>query len=361
MFMTITGINSLDITSGKLLSPGYLVASWTDDQLEWNRSEYNGIVRFSIASSDIWTPLFVQFDATDSEFNLTPAWVYDNGTVILLVAGLFEGTCELDVLRYPFDEHVCYFAIQPSASDASEIQLRPMSDNYSLSQFSKHGEWDVTGSISSITEFTEPVTNMKFISLTRTLTISRRHMFTTMHTSIPLVLLATLNLMVFLVPLNSGERITFSTSILLNFVFFTSNISENLPHNSLRLSYCSMFMATLNVTTSLGVIVSVILCRMQHETVIPVPVSLKLLVAKFIACRSRRRTKLTKVESIKRATVTDVDEMSYTENETPDKEGGDINVTWSSVAEMLDCIIFDINLLVLIIIGAVFSCLYSLN
>ena len=84
-------------------------------------------------------------------------------------------------------------------------------------------------------------------------------MFITVHTSIPLMLLALLNVFVFVVPLNSGERITFSTSILLNYVFFTSTISDDLPHNSVRLSNSSIFMATLNVTTTLDVIASVIL------------------------------------------------------------------------------------------------------
>ena len=121
--MTLTGIHNLDIISGKLLSPGYLVASWTDNLLKWNHTSFNDVNRFSVSSNDIWTPGFIQFDATGFDMNLFPAWVYANGTVIQLMGGLFEGACELNVLRYPFDEHVSMFSMQPDSSEASEVDL----------------------------------------------------------------------------------------------------------------------------------------------------------------------------------------------------------------------------------------------
>ena len=363
--MTLTGIHNLDIISGKLLSPGYIVASWTDDQLKWNHTSFNDVDRFSVSSNDIWTPGFIQFDATGFDMNMFPSWVYDNGTVIQLMGGLFEGACELDVLRYPFDEHVCVFSMQPDSSDASEIDLKVIPDTHETNLFSNHGEWEVTDSFSNVIDFVEPITYFKFKVLTRTLKISRRHMFTTVHTSIPLMLLALLNVFVFVVPLNSGERITFSVSILLNYVFFTSSISDDLPHNSVRLSYSSIFMATINVTTTLDVIASVILCRMYHETIFPVPDKLKRFVCRYISCRLRKKKTVNKVESLKTLDLKDADEISYIGKDIPNLEVTDdneeIKVTWATVAEMLDAILFDIHLLVVCTISIVFVCLFNIG
>ena len=142
--MTLTGIHDLAIISGKLLSPGYIVASWTYDQLKWNHISFNDVDCFSVSSDDIWIQGFIQFDATGYNMNLVPAWVYANGTVIQLMGGLYEGACELDVVRYPFDEHVCVFSMQPDSSDASEIDLKVIPDTQGTTMFSDHGEWEVT-------------------------------------------------------------------------------------------------------------------------------------------------------------------------------------------------------------------------
>ena len=364
--MAITGIFSLDIISGKLFCPGYVVATWTDEQLKWNSSDFSGITRFSISSSDIWTPEFVQFGSTESQFTLKPAWVYENGTVIWIVGGLFEGLCNLDVLRYPLDEHVCEFRIQPKAYDRTEIEFKLFSDSDGLEFFTEHGEWEIISSVSSILKFYEPISMIEFVGLTRTLTVARRYLFVLIHTAIPLILTSILNVMVFLVPLRSGERITFSTAILLNFVFFTSNMSEDLPHNSLRISLCSIIMTITNITTTLGVIASVILCRMHHETIVPVPNSLKAFVTNFIACRIRRCTNVTKVETLNVIEGKDEDNISFIEtasikNKANDIAAQDITVTWSSVAESFDLIMFDMSLLFLIITCIVFSCLIMIK
>ena len=231
--------------------------------------------------------------------------------------------------------------------------------------FSNHSEWEVTDTFSNVIDFVEPITYFKFKVLTRTLKISRRHIFITVHTSIPLMLLALLNVFVFVVPLNSGKRITFSTSILLNYVFITSTISDDLPHNSVRLPYSSIFMATLNLTTTLDVIASVILCRMHHETILPVPNKLKRFVGRYISCRLRKKKTDNKVESLKTLDLNDVEAISYIGKDVPNLEATDdneeIKVKWATVAEMLDAILFDINLLVVCTISIVFVCLYNIE
>lgn len=364
--MAVSGLFSLDTMSGNLFCPGYLVASWTDEQLKWNSSEFNGITRFSTTSSDIWTPEFVQFYSAETRFTLKPALVYDNGTVIWMVGGLFEGLCQLDTLHYPFDEHVCEFAIQSSTYDVTEIQLKLLSDSNGLEFFTEHGQWEISSSISSTVKYVEPVSMVEFEILIRTLTVTRRHLFVLLHTAIPLFLMTVLNTLVYLVPLRSGERISFSTAILLNLVFFTTNVSEDLPHNSFRISFCSIVMTIANIMTTLSVIASVILCRVDHETITPVPNCLKTFVSGFIACRMKWTKIKTRVETLQAPDGKAVDKISYSEVTNPNSnlDNGampEITVTWSSVAESFDIILFDLNLSLLVLIWVVFSCLVMIK
>ena len=361
--MTITGIQRLDISSGKMLSPGYIVASWTDELLYWNSSDFNGLDRLSVSSDEIWVPMFVQFGSTETHLTLTPAWLHNNGTVTWIMAGLLEGACQLDILKYPMDEHVCDVIANPRKHDTSEIQLKLLKEEQAVSLFTEHGEWEVTKSVSSIFIFIEPISNTRFTGISRSVTISRRFQFVMVHTSIPLFLLSLLNVGVFLVPLRSGERITFSTAILLNLVFFTTKMSDDLPHNSLRISYVSIMMTTTNVITTLGVIFSVILCRIDHETIMPVPERLQNFVTGFNACRLRRHRKNTQIDTLKTPNANGVDSISYIETENPNHKTAeddvikDIPKTWAAVAEAFDLILFDLSLIVFIMLAVVFSSL----
>ena len=362
--MTITNINNLDIVSGKLLCPGYLVASWTDEQLIWNSSDYGGLAQLSMTTDEIWVPSLVQFGATDAEFDLNPVWLQSNGTVFWIMGGVFEALCKLDILFYPGDEHQCFFEILPSTTDASEINLTIFSIDHMLEDSIEHGEWEIKSSYQTINEFTEPMSGKTFVTLLKTMTIARRYLFTFVHTVLPLLLLCVLNTAIFIIPLKSGERISFSTSILLNFVIFTSNMSDDLPHNSLRLAFVSIFMTTTNVITTLGVIISVILCRIDHETVVPMPDTIRAITAKMLAfqlnaCRSTSTD--AHVQKIK-VDKKDTDEISTTESiaeGNANREHQTIEITWSVFAELVDKIIFYFNFLLVSIVCIVFGILMT--
>ena len=361
MYMEVIGIYNLDIISGKLLSPGYLIASWTDEQLIWNSTDFNGIEQFSVSATSIWVPSFVQFGADDGKIDVAPVWVCSNGTVVWLLGGLFEAFCKLDILHYPFDEHLCVFEIVPSTTTSSEIQLKTLSADRSSEVSIEHGEWEIKYSLSNTDTFTEPVSGTTFVIFSKTLKMSRRYMFVFVHTCIPLVLLTLLNMAVFVVPIHSGEKISFATSILLNFVFFTSSMSDHLPHNSLQLPYISILTATNNIITTFGVIISVLLCRMDSETIVPVPEKIKQIASKVLLSKIQRNMQNAAKKNISKLDDNEADRLSTAEVVLPEKQDDtvsvNIEITWSIVAEVLDKFMFYINLVDSVVIIAVFASL----
>ena len=359
IFMAVTGITTLDVTTGKLFTNGYLYISWTDELLTWNTSDFSGLSRFSISPRDIWTPTLSQAGSSMEIANtFAPAWLYDNGKVDWFIGSLFEGTCILDVRRFPFDKHECSFFITPAAHDATEIQLKLLSNSSSTKYLAPHGEWEIIDSIIGVVPYTEPISGMTFVAYTQTLTLSRRYMFVVVHTSLPYSMMSMLNMMIFVVPLRSGERITFSITILLAFVFFTSEVSEQLPHNSLKLSYVSIAMATLNVATTLGIITSVILCRMDYENIRPLPDWLKRVTSKYLSYRRKSKTAKTTVTPVPEIAINNLNEIKESKHEamirerqfpTPEIDDGDVK--WTHVANMLDYVFFYINFVLMTALG----------
>ena len=126
--MGVTSIASLHMTTGTLSTLGYLYVSWKDELLAWNSADYCDLSRLTVTPTDIWVPRLVQFGGMETEYSLSPAWLHSNGRVDWLIASSFEGTCILDIRLFPFDKHECGFFIQPTAHDASEIELKLLSN-----------------------------------------------------------------------------------------------------------------------------------------------------------------------------------------------------------------------------------------
>ena len=358
MFMGLTSLASLDITMGKIVCTGYLYISWTDEQLAWNSSDFNNLTRLTVSPDDIWTPKLVHAEGKEIENGVAPSWISNSGRITWLIGTLFEGGCILDVRRYPFDKHECGFIVQPSAYDASEIQLGFLSNASATALFAEHGEWEVTDSRADLATFVEPLSGVPFNVYLLTMTFSRRYLFVAVHTSIPYFLLVLLNTMIFVVPIRSGERVTFSMTILLAFIFFTSNISDDLPHNSLKLSYVSIGMASLNVATTLGIIASVILCRLDSETITAEPEWLRSLTFRYLRYRKRQKISVTVVTVApceSKAAEDKTNSQNIIQESTDNENSLDFDscedIKWTHVANMLDYVLFYINFILMMVLG----------
>ncbi|XP_050416836.1 neuronal acetylcholine receptor subunit alpha-7-like [Patella vulgata] len=78
-----------------------------------------------------------------------------------------------------------------------------------------------------------------------TIKIDRLYYFFLQNVIIPIFMLSFLNLFTFCLPDDSGEKISFSLTVLLSQTVFLSTISESLPTTSLHLVYITMYMNCL--------------------------------------------------------------------------------------------------------------------
>ena len=364
--MGINGITSLDIMRSKLASPGYLYISWVDEHLSWNRSTYNGLHRLMVEANEVWTPNIVQRNGMKIELSVAQAWLNENGRMNFIISTTYEGDCQLDVRRYPLDVHECTFSISPYALDASEIQFRQLTNISSTNIVIDHGEWEIIDSRADVVSYEEIVSGATFVGYENTLILSRRYKYVMVHTILPYATFTLLNLMIYLVPLRSGERITFSITVLLAFVFFTSDISDELPNNSMRLSYMSVGMAALNITTTFSVMISVILCRMDLETTVPIPRLLESITSKWYKYIQKRESSKPPPSSspipdkTSRNQNCDEKQESIDENEEVSVEITE-SITWSDVAKMVDHMLFYINLIFIGLVGISGVALVAIN
>ena len=364
VYVEIASILTFDMTTGKVVCPGYMQLFWIDEELVWNTTEFSDISHLSLPSGDIWTPQFIQWGA-GLEISSFPALVLSNGTVFWMIGSVFEGTCKLDMRKYPIDSHSCVFYLQPETTMPSDIKLTISNSRSNAEIYEEHCEWEITKTATTLESFLEPSSGIRYFALSKTIQLSRRYLFKVIHTCIPVILLSALDVMIFLIPLKSGERITFAVTVLLTFVVFTSNSADDLPNTSLTISYYSISMAILNCTTTLAVITSVTLCRMAHETIRPVPEMLLPPARKFISIKKN---------TCKRKNVQETTIRPFSPDEN--RNEGDIpkvplefvrdvidadenDITWEVVANMFDTILFYLNFLLVLITGITIGALFA--
>ncbi|CAO4377536.1 unnamed protein product [Caenorhabditis nigoni] len=139
-------------------------AEWTDHRLKWNPLEYGGISHIYVPQKAIWLPEVTIADAHEVKFFESDdaprtAWVYPfpisshtarfqidyNGTVGFYTSTVSSVICQLDVFKFPMDQHECgvtvlfhnYFNDEYKIHGEMEAMAKPMSQL-------GNGEWKVT-------------------------------------------------------------------------------------------------------------------------------------------------------------------------------------------------------------------------
>ena len=86
------------------------------------------------------------------------------------------------------------------------------------------------------------------------------------HTLSPLFLLEIVNIVTCLVPADSGERVSYSVTVFLAFIFLSDSMLEEIPRDSFRLSTLSVELLIVNIISTIGVLWSVYMVRLsQHK------------------------------------------------------------------------------------------------
>ena len=331
---------------------GYLSLKWTDELLYWDSDDFGAVSRISVTRDEIWTPGIQQLSDGDANIEFSSAWLADDGNVTMVITGELIGYCDVDVLYFPIDEQTCRFVIIAPNLQAHEIRISPMKDYVEIGIFQKHGEWNIIGSAVYPIDYTDIDINVVVTGLIYDIRLQRRPIFVLLHTTAPLFLIGLLNMVIYVVPIESGERISFAVSVLLALVFFTSNIGDSIPNTALNVPILSMITASLITLCTINVIISVVFSRTAAQKFKPVSGCLHAFIRFFLRCKfgnKFQRDALSPGEVISRPS--EGKEASSTENETLDNKcehpsQKEVEITWLMVVDVFDWMMFYVHLVV---------------
>ncbi|XP_052768199.1 neuronal acetylcholine receptor subunit alpha-6-like [Mya arenaria] len=200
--------------------------------MTWNPADYGGLNEITIPSDMVWKPMIILTSAVGEivpigiDANWLPVRFHFSGIAAWSPGESISSNCPMNVKYFPFDTQVCEFMFIPWGFKPNEVVIRKQNDVVQNDLFSENGQWEFLES--EIKTDTQP----GYSSITAHIRLQRRSAFFLVNFVFPVVFITLLNLLVFCLPVESGERMSFTVTVLLAVAVFMTIVAANLPKNS---------------------------------------------------------------------------------------------------------------------------------
>lgn len=203
----LINIHGLEMATQKLKCSGFLVVTWTDEYMVWRPSDHGGVKMIYPDPNKVWRPKLVfqnslkDFKPVGLDFVLLSA--YYNGSVTWFPAETLETFCKVDVTYFPYDIQRCYFPIATWSEGSTQTVLSASDSTMNMDFYTGDGEWVLVSS--SVNRTLKGLGNELFYFLTYEVTLRRHPVLLVLTVLIPVLVLAMVNVFVFVIPTESGE------------------------------------------------------------------------------------------------------------------------------------------------------------
>nr|XP_046189396.1 neuronal acetylcholine receptor subunit alpha-7-like isoform X2 [Oncorhynchus gorbuscha] len=244
----------------------WLRMSWFDHYLQWNQSEYPGVKNLRFTTDQVWTPDILLYNSADDDFDSTfktNVLVNSSGFAEYLPPGIFMSTCNVDVRWFPFDIQKCEMKFGSWTYDGWLMDLQM--NEADISGYMSNGEWDLVGVPGTRSEVFYDCCKEPYPDVTFVVTIRRRTLYYALNLLIPCVLLSSMTLLIFLLPADSGEKISLGITVLLSLTVFMLLVAEIMPATSDSIPLIGQYFASTMIIVGMSVIATTVVLQYHHH------------------------------------------------------------------------------------------------
>lgn len=209
----------------------FIKLEWLDDSVTWQPVEHGGIDHVIVRENKLWTPEFTKLTSTDKmsrSKRIFEPKVYYNGTVNMLIRFRTQSSCLMDLTDYPFDRQKCIFHFLPASINTVDFFLTPVSQ--SAFKFMS-SEWNMREA--SFKPYKEKYSDGEVHSLYNgEIVIDRNPHFHHYFILAPAIIIAIFILTIFWLPIQSRQRFTLCTFVLMSILLLSATVKTYLPTGS---------------------------------------------------------------------------------------------------------------------------------
>ena len=248
---------------------GFFVFSWIDERLAWDPDDYGGETLISPETTLIWKPrlllLNTRGDRDTFKDDNAPLTVSNTGLVTWLPGKVLATACTLDMRTYPFDKHLCSIKLSGMGWGNDRLVFVNENEKVLKTTFFENSEWELVDAKLRIKPVKTHTWNASGVFVE--FAIARRPISAIISVIIPVALLSVLNISVFLIPVESGEKISYGITVYLALCFVFYMVGDSLPESSDKTPAVSIYIFVLIVISTLSLLDSIIIVRLYHREI----------------------------------------------------------------------------------------------
>ena len=255
----VNSVYDVKLDTGQLITRSELIFSWKDEHLTWIPSNYGNITKIYLTSREVWMPNIVVCNSEeDSNKNGGDSYevlLFNDGSIEVTQIKILRTFCDIDIYSYPFDKQVCNIWLCISMQESTYIKFN---DIYSkMLEYHPNYQWDI-----KMNDF-EKGMNDTFSNVIITMFLSRKTKLSSVARILPVGILSILTICVFLLPPESGEKVSLATTVFLSNVVYLVEMDSTLTSNSKSPALIILYLIALTSLSGLGTIGAIIVCKIQ--------------------------------------------------------------------------------------------------
>ncbi|XP_033112659.1 neuronal acetylcholine receptor subunit alpha-7-like [Anneissia japonica] len=229
----LTQIIELNDMLQELKVAGWFTMTWKDERIGWNPYEHN-VKCVKIPVDSIWKPDLTLDNNIDEEYNQflpnTPVEVCSDGNAKYAAYSIFRSSCHINIELYPYDNQTCRLRFSSWVHNMLELDVHPKLRSLDQAeQFDDNGIWELIG-VDGNREVEKYKTGANsFVYAVFTFYLMRRHEFQLLFVLIPYFFCSFLICLMFFIPMESGEKLSYGITAVLGMIVFQEIIAFSLP------------------------------------------------------------------------------------------------------------------------------------
>lgn len=181
------------------------------------------------------------------------------GLVFWLPFHVFETRCAMDITKFPFDTQSCDIKFITWSYNVDQIEISESTSGIKFFEYEENGIWKIVDTSWKI-EKNKAVSEIIF-----TIKLQRKPLYFVMNIILPIAFLGFLNILVFVIPVDAGEKMSFSVTVFLSFAVFLTIISAMLPTSSTSIPILAIYLVIQLVYGVLALLISAFQLRLRHR------------------------------------------------------------------------------------------------
>uniref|UniRef100_A0A7I4YBE0 Nicotinic acetylcholine receptor non-alpha subunit 27 n=1 Tax=Haemonchus contortus TaxID=6289 RepID=A0A7I4YBE0_HAECO len=268
--LTLTHIFNIDERNQVLALNVWVEQSWLDERIQWEPQKFGNLSKLTLPMKHVWTPDIVLYNnARDFSRGFVDTNLHANyyGELQWAPPQKIYSRCHMDVAKFPFDHQFCSLIFRSWIYDTTQLDLMILErydgkSPFTKDSFTENGEWEIVENRTF--RYQQHSGNTKFATVVFELHLRRRTLFFMYNIVAPCVMLSILTMMQFLLPCESGEKVTLGLTVLLAYSVFSFNIAESMPETSEVIPLIAIYLMAIMGISALSVSFSVFVLNLRH-------------------------------------------------------------------------------------------------